>query len=313
MGEKLERLGVLHQHARLRSAADAGDEGDGRGQAERAGAGDDEHGHGIHEGVNQARLGSEPEPQPERHHCDAGDCRHEPGGHPVRQPLDWCFAFLRLFDEADDLGQQRVTADALGVHHETAGRVKRAAGNGIAGSLGHRTRFAGQHRFIDVAGALGHAPIHRNLLSGAHPQKITGNNVGERHVLLAALADPMGALRRKAHEIADGGIGAGMSALLQNLADQNDGGDHGGGFEIERHTMGSAQRGGKAIAEQDGHRTVTIGCASAGDRQREHVGIAVPQRDPPPTDKGRAAPEEHRGGQRKLQPAGQPRVQAVPP
>ena len=52
----LERLGVADQHAVLRTLADADHDGHRRGQAERTGAGDDEHGHGRDERVGEGRT-----------------------------------------------------------------------------------------------------------------------------------------------------------------------------------------------------------------------------------------------------------------
>jgi len=67
----------------------------------------------------------------------------------------------------------------------------------------------------------------------------------DRHILLAVAADPMGHFRREIHQGADGGVGAGVCALFQNLTDQHNGRDDRGGLEIERHSVRSASAGGK--------------------------------------------------------------------
>ena len=58
----LQRLGVPDQHAGLRAAADADHDRHRRGEAERAGTGDDEHGDGGDEPVGEARLRPEDRP-----------------------------------------------------------------------------------------------------------------------------------------------------------------------------------------------------------------------------------------------------------
>ncbi len=58
----LQRLGVLDQHAGLRAAADADHDRHRGRQAQRAGAGDDQHADGGDEAEGQPRLRSEPGP-----------------------------------------------------------------------------------------------------------------------------------------------------------------------------------------------------------------------------------------------------------
>ena len=58
----LERLGILDQDARLRAASDTHHDRHRRSEAQRAGAGDDQHGDGVHQRVGQARLRADRRP-----------------------------------------------------------------------------------------------------------------------------------------------------------------------------------------------------------------------------------------------------------
>ena len=62
LSQNLERFGVLDQDAAAGAAAHRHHDRHGRREAERAGAGDDQHGHGVHQRVRQARLRARNEP-----------------------------------------------------------------------------------------------------------------------------------------------------------------------------------------------------------------------------------------------------------
>ncbi len=92
-GEPLEGGRILDEHARLRAAADAGDQRDGRRQPECAGARDDQDGDGVDEPVQPAAVGGEHRPGRE---ADRGDCehdRHKPPRDAVGEAGDGGFAF----------------------------------------------------------------------------------------------------------------------------------------------------------------------------------------------------------------------------
>jgi len=52
----------------------------------------------------------------------------------------------------------------------------------------HRDRLAGQHRLVDRAAAFDDRTVDRDLLAGAYAQAVADVDVGERDVLLAAVA-----------------------------------------------------------------------------------------------------------------------------
>ena len=106
----LQRLGVLDQDARQRPAAGADHDRHRRGQAQGTGAGDDQHGHGVDQGVGHPGLGAERGPGDEGDDGDRDHGRHKVGGDHVGQALDRRPAALRLAHQPHDLGEHRLRA-----------------------------------------------------------------------------------------------------------------------------------------------------------------------------------------------------------
>ena len=108
----LQRFGVLDQHAGLRAAADADHDRHRRGEAERAGAGDDQHGDGGDQPVGQAAARARTVAQAAKASTATSDHgRHEPAGDLVGQPLDRRAQRCASRHHLHDLRQQRVAAD----------------------------------------------------------------------------------------------------------------------------------------------------------------------------------------------------------
>ncbi len=99
----LQRVGILDQDARL-SGASGGDYQRGRGrQPQRAGAGDDQHRHGIDQRRGKAAAQHPPHGQGEQ--CDENHHGDEYGGNAVGQSLNVSLGALRLLDQPDDGGE----------------------------------------------------------------------------------------------------------------------------------------------------------------------------------------------------------------
>ncbi len=62
----LQRFGIADQHAGMGAAPDANHDRHRRGEAQRTGAGDDQHAHRGHETIGKARLGTEHRPGAQR-------------------------------------------------------------------------------------------------------------------------------------------------------------------------------------------------------------------------------------------------------
>ena len=112
--QNFQRLGVLEQDPRFGPPPRADHDRHRRRQPQRARAGDDQHGDGVHERMGQPRLGSPETPDDKRHETDQRRRRHEKPRHPIDEALDRRPAALGLADHADDFRQQRVGADSLG-------------------------------------------------------------------------------------------------------------------------------------------------------------------------------------------------------
>ena len=117
LAHDLDGLGVLEQHAGRRAFARSHHDGHRRRQAQRARTRDDQHSHGVDQGVGQAGLGADQCPYGERDDGRGHDRRDEVAGHHVRQLLDRRTGALGLRDHMHDLGEQRLGAHALSAHH----------------------------------------------------------------------------------------------------------------------------------------------------------------------------------------------------
>ena len=85
---EFEGLGVFDQHAFLRSTSDTNHDGNRRGEPQRTGARDDEHGHRDHQRVGERGCGPHQRPDGEgdqRHRDHAGN---EPAGHLIGEFLN---------------------------------------------------------------------------------------------------------------------------------------------------------------------------------------------------------------------------------
>ncbi len=79
-GEPLERGGIAHQHAGMRAASRRHHDRDGRGKAERARAGDDQHAHRGDQRISERRGGPEDIPGDESDHRNGNHGRDKIGG-----------------------------------------------------------------------------------------------------------------------------------------------------------------------------------------------------------------------------------------
>ncbi len=106
----------------------------------------------------------------------------------------------RLGHHLHNLRQQRIGADALGAHHETAGLIERGARHLCARFLGYRQRLAGHHRFVDIRTAFEHDTVDRYFFARAHAQPIAGVHLFERDLTLLAVSFDAQSGRRRQFE-----------------------------------------------------------------------------------------------------------------
>ena len=148
------------------------------------------------------------------------------------------------------------------------GGIDRGPDDFAAGMFFYRDRFAGDHGFVDGAAAFEDDAIDGNFFAGAYAEFVAGLDVFERDVFFCALA-PRSArrFRREIEESSDGGAGAAAGAEFQDLAEQDECGDGGRGFEVDvgisAHARDSADESGKIPRSDRCDHAVAIGDAGA--------------------------------------------------
>ncbi len=300
----LDRLGVAEQHARSRAAAHRDRDRDRRRESERARTRDDQHGDRIHERVRQARLGPDRGPHREGGPGGEHDRGHEPARHAIGEALDRGAAALRLRDERHDAREQRLAAHLLGAHHEASRAVHAARHDAVPGTLRDRDRLAREHRFVDAATALEHHAIHRQLLARSHAQLFTDADARERDVDFAAVLEQAArGCRRETEQRADRASRASPRPQLEQLAEEHERHDHGGGLEVDRDAAAVAAEGSR-IRTRSERREQAVAPGGAGPErdQREHVELSRPQRAPGALEERLASPEHDGRREQQLDP-----------
>ena len=140
----LQHLRALDQDAELGAAAGADQQRGRRGQAERARAGDDQHGDrgGERGGRRRRRCRARSRGWPTARAMTIGTKT------PEIRSASRCtggLAVLRVLDQPGHLGQLGVGADPGGAHDQPAAGVDGGADDGVAGADLDRHRLAGEH------------------------------------------------------------------------------------------------------------------------------------------------------------------------
>ena len=156
----------------------------GRGEPQRAGAGNHQHGDGM-----QRRAGPVPADDAPGERGDQGDSddhRYEHRTDPVDQALDRCLARLSRLDEADDARERALCRHGGGADAQHAFTVHRGTDHLAVSLLGHRQALAREHRFVDVRASGQDDPVHRDALARPDDQFVPGPDGVHRHLLLDA-------------------------------------------------------------------------------------------------------------------------------
>ncbi len=294
----LQRLPVPHQDPELRRLSDADHDRDGRRETEGARAGDHEHRHRHHRRVVQRRL--RPEGVPDGEGDDRQDHHHrdEHARHHIDQLLDGRLGALCFSHAAYDPRERRVPTHVLRDEVENALGVEGPPGHFIAGPLLDRDALPRQHRLVDGAPSLRHAPVHGNLLTGADDHRVTHTDLLGSDLLLDSVADDPGHRRTELHETAKRARrlppGAGFEGLTQN--DQRD-------HHRRRLVEGLGRAFRKESGKRDGNGRIRPRGTSTERDERVHVGGPVPEGAPCTGEE--AAPHERQDRDRQ-QPAQRP-------
>ena len=278
------------------------------------------HGHAMistaSPALNACSAGDPASSQPARVADGADEHRgHEHAADPVGHPLDRGLLRLGLLDQADQPGELGVAADVDRADDHAAGEHDGAAGHAVALGRLARHRLAGHHRAVDrglaeldlAVGGDGLArpddePVARPQPGGGHPA------LGPAGLEQAHLARRGG--REVAHRLARDAPGAG----LVQPSGQQEGGDGGGGLEVDAaagvvdQPLPEGAAGPAAVEREHRVDRPAAGCDDAERHQGVHRRRAVPgvlQRRPV---KGPGAPQRHRRRAPDQQPlpAGKP-------
>ena len=275
----LQRRGGFEQNAVLRAQSAADHDGDGRGEPQRAGTADDEHGNAAREG--EADALTEQQPHGGRHRRDGNDGRHEYAGDPVRDLCDGGLGRGGVADHLNDLRKRGVLADARGAAAQEAGLVDRRGGDRVARGLVHRQALARQRRLVDGACAVKHHAVHGDALARADHEDVVPLHLLDGDLKLPTVAFDHRGLRGKLHQAFERVGRAALGAGLEHLADGDEREDHGGGLEVEVHHVGHH---GLCVAAhlRTGHGEEGVGAVAEGCRRTEgderiHVRCAAPQ------------------------------------
>ena len=305
LGEALERLGVLDQHARLGAAPGADHDRHRRREAERAGAGDDQHrdrgdqrvGHGRRRAEQRParrRPGSRPRPPPAR----TSSRPRRPGAGSARASAAPAATICTIRASMVSLPTRsaRITKlpDWLSVPPVTWSPGFFSTGTGSPVSIDSST----------VLRPSSTTPSTGIFSPGRTRRRSPTCDLLERHLLVGAVvAHAARGLRREAEQGLDRAAGALARPDLEHLAEQDQRRDHRRGLEIDVDlALGPAEGGREDPGRERRDHAVEIGRADAEPDQRPHVGAAVAERRPAALEDRPAGPEHDRRRQRELQP-----------
>ena len=283
LGQPLQGVPLPHQEAVAGGVADGRHDSGGGGQHQGAGAEHHQDGHRPdHLTAEQPREG-----------CGSEGGDHDPGGPAVGQAHDLRLARIRRLHQADHPLDGAVLPHPGGLHLKGAELVDGAAEYLVSRPLVHREGLAGHHRLVDGGLSGPHHPVHRNGLSGEHPQPVPHRHGLGGDALLPGGGHPPGSSGRQPDQLFDARPGLGHRPLLQQRAKLHDEGDLAGGKDLPNGHRGEQRQG------------------------HQHVGLDVKAGEQPHgrlPDNGRAAEQDgqprrvHRQGRRgkKAQQEGTP-------
>jgi hypothetical protein len=201
-------------------------------EAERARAGDDEHGDGGRERERRALAG--PEPEAERRDREGDDDRHEDAGDAVGQALDRRLAGLRVLDQARDLRERRVGADLRGLDDEASAGVDGRARDLRAGSDLDGHGLAREHAHVDGRGALLDDAVGGDFLTRSHDEAVADLQLLDGDAALGPVGVEDGdVLGAELEQRLQRGAGAALGLGFEVAPGEQEGGDDAGRLEVD--------------------------------------------------------------------------------
>ena len=281
----LERFAALDQRPELRAPPRRNHHRGWNGQPHRARTRDDQHRHRGRERARKRILPRDEEPDDERQRRDRQHHRDEHGADAVGQRLNWRARCLRIAHHANDASQHAVGTERGRAIAERTRAVDGAARHAIAGALGDRHRFAGDHRLVHGAFAGDDVAIDRNTLTRPDEYNVALPHLLDRHVEVAAASLDSRTLGLEPRERAQSRRGGPLGARLERAPreDERDDDDDRFVIDVGCHAMSREQarrdRRDRGVEERracaNGDERVHVGRAPAKPRPSTHVELAA--------------------------------------
>ena len=208
------------------------------------------------------------------------------------------------FHQPHDARQRGFGAGSGDPYLQQSIQIDGTASNSCARFAQHRCAFAGEQGFIQLAAAFSDDAIGRHAFARADDEHITNLQAGDGNRGFGAVAQHGGMFRTQGLQRTYGRSGLHASARFQPLAEQYQGDDDGGCFEIQIVHA--------AAAVQQLEQRETEGSEGAERHQGVHVGGAALECLEAAQQEAAAEPELHRCRQRQLQPAVQHEMHTHP-
>ncbi len=230
--------------------------------------------------MRECWLRPKPHPENEGEHRNSQHHRHEDARDLVGETLNGRAAALGFGNHVHDLPEQRVAANPLGAHDETAGAVDGAARHLVADGLFHRERFAGDHRLFHAGVTFDHRAIDRHLVTWNHAQPVADFHLVERNFMIAFWCHLSRRGRCEIQQRLDGAARAAAGAEFEHLTEKHQHHNHRSGFEIDGDSSFVLHRLGEDAGHEHRHGAQEE-CRSYADAdQREHVQLERHDRPP---------------------------------
>ncbi len=276
-GEPFEGRGRLQEDALLHQPGARQHLDDRHGQAQGAGAGDDQDGDRDH----QRRLPSHAAQEGPAEEGGQRQAVHDGGvgpRHAVGQRHEAAAALLGHLHEADDLGQERAFAHGPDAHAQGGHEVDGAGKDAVARCYALRDGLAGDQAGVDLARAGEDGTVDADPFAGRHQHLLPGLEVRRAHAPRGAVGQDEGDGGGVQRQQALGGrAGAAAGALVEIAADQEEEEEGDGAVEIgvlaavdglpQAHARGQDHR------QRDRHVHVGVpGAEGAQGRAEEGLG-----------------------------------------
>ena len=229
--DRLQRLRVFEQDPVFRALAGADHDRGGRGQAQRAGAGDDEHGDEHGQAESEVLACERPGDCGQQRY--AHDDRHKHAGDLVGCARDRRLGVLRLLNGAYDLRQGGIPAYFARFNAQKSVFVDCRARDRVAGRLVDRHALAGQHGFVHGALALDDYAVHGDLLAGPDGDDIADGHLLHGYFNLFSVPQYDRSLGCQVQQLLDRARRPALGPGFKRLAQQDKGDDDGGRFIVE--------------------------------------------------------------------------------